>query len=205
MRRFQRTGRQPVRFARRSRPARQWLPIPDTDFIVAAAATTTAQVLAFEAPTITPGTAVTSDPPEDQIVDRVVAELSIVMTGSGSWTLGLLLVDRTWTQTGGAFSLDGDKRVLWYNTYNTAALDAMTTGGSVISWQSPNHLVVNGTTTGDFIVECDWRATHLDIQPKVRLEDGKALVFAAWENQGTATFSASTRSMRILMHRAGRR
>lgn len=201
LRRFKRTHRS-FGVRRHERPARQWLAIPVTNFFAGATTGATSQVLAFEAPTITPGTAVTADPPEDQILDRIVAEFRVDLNGIGSWTVGLMLVDRTWTQSStGEMAPDGDKRILWYETYESVvfALAGLTT----TSWVPPNSLQIQATTP--VIGECDWRATHLDITPKVRLEDGKQLVFVAWENSGTATLTFTTRSMRILMHRAGRR
>ncbi len=187
---------------RLGKPARQWLPIPLTSFFSAQASTGIAQVLAFEAPTITPGTAVTADPPEDQVLDRIVAEFTVQLAGAGSWTLGMMVVDRTWTPVGGEFATDADKRVLWYQTYDSNTFSTLA-GFTGVTWSSPNHLLV--TATSPVALETDMRAVKLDITPKIRLEDGKALIFCAWEDQGTATLSLTVRTMRLLMHRAGRR
>lgn len=185
-----------------AKPARQWLGIPVTTFFAAQSVGATSQVLAFEAPTITPGTAVTADPPEDQIIDRIVAEMQVVINGTGSWTLALMVVDRTWTQTStGEMAPDADKRILWYCTYE-AGIQALP-GLTNTSWAPPNYMSIQATTP--LYLECDWRATHVDISPKIRLEDGKQLVWVCWEESGTALFTMATRTMRLLMHRAGRR
>lgn len=194
--------RRRVSFARRGqRPARQWLPIPATSLLSAVTVSTTAQVLAFEAPTVTPGTPVTADPPEDQVLDRVTGSLRVTLTGAGVWVLSLLMVDRTWTPIGGEFATDADKRILWSKTYDSQSLSTLA-GFTGVTW-SKAHMFI--TATAPLVVEQPESMGYVDITPKVKLEDGKQLIFLASECSGAASFSVTADWMRILMHRAGRR
>lgn len=190
-----------ARHGGRSKPARQWLPIPATTFHSLVTVTTAAQILAFEAPTVTPGTAVTADPPEDQVLDRVTGSLRVTLTGAGVWVASMLLVDRTWTPLGGEFATDADKRILWSKTYDSQTVSVLT-GFTTATW-GPGHMTVLATTQA--IIEQPLEMTYIDIQPKVRLEDGKQLIFLVSEVSGAASFSLTADWLRILMHRAGRR
>lgn len=188
---------------RRLRPARQWLPIPSTLMFNAITSTQVQSVLAFEEPTVTPGTPLTAEPPEDQTLLRITGAIRVGILASGCWTLSLLLVDRTWTPIGGEFATDADKRILWSETYSTVAMAATLAGFGSASWQTPNQVVIDATT--DQVVECKPSAVYIDIAPKVKLEAGKHLVFLASENENGGTLSMRNEWMRVLMQRSGRR
>lgn len=186
---------------RPERPARQWLPIPSSLVFNAASVTSVQSMLAFEAPTITPGTPITADPPEDQTLLRITASLTVTMT-SGNWTLGLMVTDRTWTPIGGEFATDADKRILWSQTYSGDETSTVLAGYVSTSWFPPGNMVVNATT--DLVSECPREAVYIDIAPKVKLEDGKQLCFVAWENNGGGTLTLRCSWMRVLMQRSRR-
>lgn len=202
MRSFRRQGA-PRRFAGRRRKELEWLGLPPTALAASTTATTAlSHLFGFEAPVVTVGTALSSDPPADRIIQRITGELRVKLTGSGSFTLGLLVVDRTWTPQGGTFSVDADKRILWSRTYDSAELAGNVTGFTSVSWSAPNHMLVNATT--DLLTECDRGAVYIDVAPKVRLEDGKSLAIIAWENEDGATLILNMVWMRLLLSRAGR-
>lgn len=194
--RFARRGmRRGVSFGRR-RSANEWLPVSGTAFS-SITGSDTKVLLGFEAPTITLGTSLTADPPEDRTIKRIVAEFSVDLAAAatGTWTLGLIVADVNWSLTTGLFTGDADKRILWHQTYNAST-------AARYFWTLPNHLQVASSATG--MIETDWRATHLDIKTSVKLEDGKALYAAAWEEANGQTLSWVIFNMRILMSRSRR-
>lgn len=192
-------------FVRRGlRPAHQWLCVPGTtNFSSQTTGGALSEVFGFEGPSLTAGTALTSDPPEDQVIDRIMASIQVNLAGAGSWTLALLMADRTWTAPSGStkYSDLSDKRILWSCNYDSNKLTTFT-GFVSAEWAPPGHLVIDATT--DLITQCSDRAVLMDIKPKIRIEDGKALYWLATEESGTASFSSTCYWFRMLLHRAGR-
>lgn len=190
--------------SRGQRPARQWLPLAGSA-ISSATGTTSVSLYGLQAPTVTIGTDLTSDPPEDVTIMRVVADIQVVMTtvsAGARWILGLLVQDRTWTP-GATFAVDADKRFLWTMTYNYPANSTNTPGLTAWTYWPPGLIQVSATA--DQFFECPREAVHIDIAPKVRLEDGKALHMVAYEEAGATSFTCTIQSMRLLMQRSRRR
>lgn len=152
------------------------------------------KLLEFQAPTVTFGTALTGDTPEDKTILRIVGNWTAVAPGAGSdsW-IGLLVADPNWTPIGAASIIpDLDKRFLWYRYF--AGLDATNT----TTW-SVNTVVIGSTTKVMTVAD-----TTIDIAPKVRLEDGRALMAVCYTG-GTALTSFTFKDMRLLMQRSPRR
>lgn len=179
---------------RGTRPARQWMGLNGGITVTAGAASVTS-LLAFEAPTVTFGTPLTSDPPEDQTILRIIGHLSIVSTVAHLMWLGLMVTDRTWTPVGTTTIIpDLDRRWLWYMTYDMDTTETFTPGGARAS-------VTGGGAARGFTSPV-W--TDIDISPKVKLEDGKQLCMVSYIDAGTAP-TVTLRDMRVLMQRSGRR
>lgn len=179
------------------KPARQWVGLTVNNTTTAGVGASRFELLSFEAPAITVGTPLTADPPEDQILDRVLCSWSITASAAQNFDLGLILVDRTWTPVGTTSIVpDLDKRWLWWRG-NTAML-------ANDIWR-PNLLVQgSGAGTGPNSVPVERDISMVDISPKVKMEDGKALVLVVYQSLATAT-TTFTGQVRLLMHRAGRR
>lgn len=143
---------------------------------------------------------ITSDPPEDLTVLRVVGDF-VVSLSAGNWTLGCLVQDHTWTP-GATVSVDNDKRVLWSMTYNVTGV-AQLAGFTTASWEPPGQLFIDATT--DLVVQAPREAVHIDISPKVKIQAGQALYLVAWENSGAGTFTTGSNNMRVLFQRSRRR
>lgn len=182
------------RFPRRNeRPARAWQDLSG-QWLLITAATAAVPILRFEAPTVV-GT-VTSALPEDITILRMVGSFQLSLGAAVcNWTLGLMVVDALWTP-GATFAADADKRVLWHETYVNS------TGAAVVEWTPPdNYTPVGGVTS-----YAGPRACRLDITPKVKLEQGKALTLVAWENVASAAqLTTGSADMRVLYQRSGRR
>lgn len=167
-----------------------WQPVSAQFAVAANAASGSTSILAFEAPT---AGSLTSLPPEDVTILRVVGDFTTALSAAlGNWTLGLMVVDATWTPTG-VFEADADKRVLWHRTYEN--LNA----GAACSWSPPDRW-----TDGNITTMATREAVSLDISPKVRLEQGKALKLVWWENGGSATMTVQSSDMRVLYQRSRR-
>lgn len=178
--------------AGRPRPALTWVDVSQ-QWNINVSATGTATLIMLQAPASL--AALTSDPPEDMTVLRVVGDFLVsIGTGLGNWTLGLLVADVTWTPAA-TFTLDADKRILWHQTYESTTSGAFT-------WQPPDTLLV--TIAGGTSVS-QTKGAHIDITPKVRIEPGKALYLVAWENTGALQFTTLSQDMRVLFKRSGRR
>lgn len=179
-------------FRRGAKPSVAWLSLAPT-WSLAVAATSQAALISMEEPVLT-GSALVAAPPEDLTLIRVVGDFSMgtSATASISWTLGLIVADTTWTASS-TFSLDADKRILWHETFTT------TTAAAIHSWLPPGTLEIAGTAY------LQQNATHVDINPRVRLEPGKALYLVAWENTGAGSIVTSSVNMRLLYSRAKRR
>lgn len=178
-----------------------WVPLDGTVF-AAITSTTASRLYGLQAPTVTIGTDLTADPPEDVTILRVTADLSVTLSSAGCWVLALLVQDTTWSPAS-TYTLDADKRVLWHKTYDTNGALGALAGFVSATWECPNHLTVDATT--DLVVECQPDAVQLDCTPKVRLEDGKGLHLVAYEQSGAAAMTCVLRNMRLLMKRSGRR
>lgn len=186
------------------RPAREWVPLTGTVFNNVSA-TSSAKLIEFQSPTVTIGTALTADPPEDRTIMRIVAEFDVAMAGpplaADRWTLGLLMADVTWTP-GATFATDADKRFLWYRTYQFPGV--VPAGTTSMTWQLPGYVFLDATA--DVFFQCDRDDVHIDIAPKVKLESGKALTMVAYEEVSTTgNFTVAMRTMRLLMQASGRR
>lgn len=140
--------------------------------------------------------ALTSDPPEDLTVLRVVGTFNVALsapTVASRWVLALLVQSTTWVQSA-TFAADADKRILWSRTF--AAADAQ-----AYSWSSPGYMIAGANAPAPMNLE----TVTVDISPKVKLEAGNALYLVAYEQSGDSTFTTSTDNMRLLFQRSGRR
>lgn len=175
------------------KPSRVWLPLAGTP-LYGVSETTASSLYSLQAPTVSIGTALTADPPEDVTILRVMADFSFALSTAGAWILALTVQDTAWTPSG-TFELDGDKRFLWTRTY--VNLQA----GTPATYHPPGMLDNGAGVIGGDLVH----ATHLDIAPKVRVEAGKALYLVAYEQSGTATVTCTLYNFRMLYQQSGRR
>lgn len=172
------------------KPTRTWVSLANGWSFSNVSTTSTSVLMSLEAPTTLN---LTSDPPEDVTVLRIVGDYLVLLTASpATWTLALLVQDQTWTPT--TFAGDADKRILWSKTYFW--------NGSNVSAQWFSSLFVSN---GDTVTGCHPEMTRVDIAPKVRLEPGKALFLVAYETSGAASFSTDPGNVRMLFQRSGRR
>lgn len=190
MRHFKRT--RSARYAGRgARPSRQWLSIQGGWTFNAVSVTTTSSLISLQAPTTL---ALTSDPPEDITVLRIVGEYTVSLSNNVcTWALALLAQDTDWTP--GTFNTDSDKRILWNQAYQNNA-------GAALSWTAGGYL--SDGTTGIFGPSVE-KHTFIDISPKVRLETGKALYLVAYEVVSGGTLSLTGITVRMLIQRTGGR
>lgn len=131
-------------------------------------------------------------PPEDITILRMVGSFTVSLSAAlANWTLGLMVVDATWTPAS-LFSSDADKRVLWHQTY------VNNTGAASLVWSPPDQFETSGGA------RARTEASRLDISPKVRLEQGKALKLVWWENAGGAELNVNSADMRVLYQRTRR-
>lgn len=179
--------------ARPYKPSRVWLPLAGTP-LNGVSSTTASSLYSLQAPTVSIGTALTADPPEDVTILRVMADFSFAISAAGAWILALTVQDTAWTPSA-TFELDGDKRFLWTSTYVNLQAAAPAT-------YHPPGMLDNaaGVIGGDLR-----HATHIDITPKVRVEAGKALYLVAYEQSGTASVTVTLYSFRMLYQQSGRR
>lgn len=184
-RRFARRSR-PV--ARGARPSRLWTGV-QAQFAASVTATTAIPLIQLQAPASL--ASLTSDPPEDLTVLRMVGSFLVSMAGAGVWTLALTVADVTWTP-GANLLVDADKRLLWIRTFDNEVAAAY-------AWIPPGYLTVNNT-----VVAGQVGVTDLDISPKVKIEAGKALYLVVYEEAGATTLTVSSTNMRCLLQRTGR-
>lgn len=177
--------------SRRERPAVSWLSLSPV-WTLSTSATVAVPLLQMEAPVLT-AAPITSAVPEDLTLLRIVGDFSLSLnTAAQAWTIGLTVQDATWTP-GATFSVDADKRILWHMSYQNSV-------GSLQSWVPPDQGI-----NGALIYQAAREAVHVDISPRVKLENGKALYLVAWENSGAGTLTSSSFDMRLLYSRAKRR
>lgn len=184
------TGRRQSR-----RPEREWVALTPTLTSTASTSAST-QILAFEAPALVSGTPLTADPPEDRIIQRIIARFRWAQVTTGNTVAcGVILTDRTWTPIGTTTIVpDLDKRWLWWREFFI---------GSGESWDT-----LTGTANGSAVpmAQChnlEESPLYLDIAPKVRIEDGKSLNFVIYNAAATAV-TVVPMAWRILLSKAGR-
>lgn len=136
--------------------------------------------------------ALTSDPPEDLTILRIVGDFNVALTTTGVWILAVLVQDSTWTPSG-VFATDADKRVLWSGIWQA-------TGGVATEWLRGRMTQAGQEDTAQEIA-----MTHIDIAPKARIRPGQALYLVAYEISGAAALTTATANMRLLFQRSGRR
>lgn len=186
------------RFSGGARPALSWASLSSA-WSQSVAVTTATPLISLEMPATLVG--VTSDPPEDISLLRVVGQFGTNVSAPASWTLALLVQDATWTPST-AFATDADKRVLWHRTYETGEAAGASWGAAAVgAGAGTSGRIVSAAAT----TECPERYEHVDISPKARVEPGQALYLVAYENANGATFSTTTRDMRVLFTRSRRR
>lgn len=179
----------PVRGARGLRPSRLWTGVSGQFAVTDQVTTTAVPLISLQAPASL--ASLTSDPPEDLTILRMVGSFSVSLSAAGVWTLALTVADVTWTP--GSTSLeDADKRLLWLRTFNSQV-------AATYQWLQPGYLTVNNT-----VVAAQVGLTDLDIAPKVKVEAGKALYLVAYEESGAAALTVASRNMRVLVQRTGR-
>lgn len=185
MRRGTRRG---VTFARK-RPSLTWSDLSTNWSFAGITATTATVLIQLQSPTSL--AALTSDPPEDLTVLRLVGEFNVaIANAAANWSLALTVADVTWTP-GATVSVDNDKRLLWQRNYvnlNAATAD----------WVPPG-MYREGTAQ---MFPGDPTMTMVDIAPRVRIEPGKALYLVAYENAASAALTVTSFSMRVLYKRS---
>lgn len=185
------------KFVKRSgrRPANmQWSDVSSVWSFAGISATTATALVQLQSPTSL--AALTSDPPEDLTLLRIVGTYTVALsaTSGQNWTLALIVSDVTWTP-GATVAADNDKRLLWQRTY--------VTGTAATAQYSPPGLYYEATAQG---FPCHPSLVTVDITPRVKVEAGKALYLVAYENVATAgTLVTTSTSMRVLYKRSGRR
>lgn len=187
MRRMRRYARRPA-----NGPSRVWSDVSSTFLFAAAAATTQVIQISLESPTNLANLG--ADPPEDLTILRMVGDFNVTLSASGKWRLALLVQDRTWTANTSGVD-DNDKRILWSRVFNNLS-------GFSASWQEPGWLLLGASPP---LVAGQVDMTHIDISPKVKVENGKALYLVAYEEVNGATLTVTSVNMRVLYQRSGRR
>lgn len=186
-----------------SKPTRDWVSL-NAGWILDVAVTTASPLITLQAPTTL---ALTSDPPEDLTVLRIVGDFSVTIQDSGdgfaSWTLALIRQDTPFTPTL-LWQDDADKRILWSRTYFAQS----TVGTNFTAYRPPGTLSYGplATPTMTVLGEAS-ELTHIDIAPKVRLTAGQGLYLVAYENAVAFSSNVTTasQSVRMLYQRSRRR
>lgn len=174
------------------RPSREWIALDGVPFNAVSSTATAVALYSFQAPTVTMGTALNFDPPEDLTLLRLRGSMLVTISDTGAWALALTVQDTAWTP--GTYITDGDKRYLWTQVYQNLSSGPMGWTESCCS-NNPGTQVLF-TSPKD--------VASFDIAPKVRLEAGKALFMVAYEIVGAATMTVTLHSLRILQQRASR-
>lgn len=177
--------------SRSARPTRQWQGISNALNATFDGTVTKSLLLAFEAPT--PGS-LTSMPPEDVTLMRVLVDLEVTLTAAMRYraTLGLMVADVSWTPQLN-FQDDADKRWLWTQTYGHLN-DTVTVYG-------PAGVTANATTITSGVPR---EATRIDVAPRARLEQGKALYLVCYGSGAMNTVSTAGDMARVLWQRSRR-
>lgn len=146
---------------------------------------------------MTAGTPLTAEPPEDMVLLRIMALMTIAMTATSDFGIGFMVADRTWTPIGTTrITPDLDKRFLWWREVGTSGAADM---------YAPQYFKAGGGTGAvPNSIPVDRDPTWFDISPKVRIEDGKHLLAVTY-NSGAGSTGCVVQELRILMQRAGRR
>lgn len=177
------------------RPANvQWSSIA-SQFLMAGVTQTSSQVL-IELQSPAALNALTSDPPEDLTLLRLVGSFELAITNpAGSWVLALTVQDTTWTP-GATVSVDADKRLLWSRNFDSGA------NTITVLWTPPDRC---WSTDAAGTFQSHSTAMQVDIAPKVRIQPGQALYLVAYEESGASTLTMTSSLMRVLYKRSGRR
>lgn len=173
-------------------PSRMWVPVSGVPF-AGITSTSVSSLFGLESPTVTLGTSVTSDPPEDLTILRMMGEIEVSFDAPATWTLGLIVQDRTWTPQS-TFAPDADKRFLWTENFSSVSGALWRTGLVIDTFQTA---VTTAVGTGR-------DKTRIDVAPRVRLEDGKSLHLVAYEEAGASVLTVTIRHLRLLMQRSRR-
>lgn len=186
------------RFAQRrgsgaGRPSRTWAGIAEQFAFSAITATTATALVQLQAPTSL--ASLTSDPPEDMTVLRVVGSFGVTVSTIGTWTLGLTVQDTAWTPSTISRD-DADKRILWSRTFAIGLAVPVT-------WATPGYMLYD--TAGTVQVAGIPGCCDIDVKPLARIEPGKALYLVAWEDGGASTLTVAAVNMRLLYQRSPRR
>lgn len=169
------------------RPTRTWVSL-NAGWTLNTAVPSLNAIMSLEAPT---SLALTSDPPEDITILRMIGDMTVSISGAtGSWILGLIVQDATWSQ-GASFAADADKRWLWSSHFQSSV--------GAVTWASGTLFNSGGEPVGQTM------QTHLDIQPKVKVEAGKSLYLVCYELAGATTLVTTMSNGRLLFQRSGRR
>lgn len=179
------------------RPQRTWMSV-SPQWSQTVGATTATALLGLESPT---GGALTSDPPEDLTLLRIVGTFKCSLSGTSIWSLALIVQDATWTP-GATLRVDQDKRILWARQFDTVSIGSLA-GFTVADWTPPGQLTINATATS--VVAVDPNILTVDIAPKVKVSAGQALYLVAYEESGAGTWVTTSVNMRVLYQRSGRR
>lgn len=179
------------------RPARTWMSV-SPQWSLNLTATTATALLGLEAPT---GGALTSDPPEDLTILRMVGSFNLALTGAGRWALALVVMDATWTPAS-VLRTDQDKRILWASLWDSTVTSTVA-GFTQVAWEVPGTMVITATTVS--AQPCDPRILTVDIAPKVKIAPGQTLYLVAYEEAGSATLGSASSNMRVLFQRSRRR
>lgn len=187
------------RFAGRGaggRPTRTWMSLETTWSTGTLSATTATSLLALQAPTA--GGTITSDPPEDMTLLRIIAEHRVIHSAAvAEWVVALTVQDTTWTPSS-TFADDADKRILYAKAYANPTATART-------HHPPGQTVLDPGGTPAFAGGTERQLCFIDIAPRVRLEPGKALFLVCYEQAGTGTFELDAQFARVLFQRSARR
>lgn len=176
------------------RPSRVWADVSTQFVLNSVTATSATTLINLEAPANL--SALTSDPPEDLTLLRIVGNFSCSLSGaaSGTWTLALLVQDAVWTP-GATFTVDADKRILWSRTFRTQSV--------ATSWFPPGYQLWD--LVGTIQAVSARGITDIDIKPMVKMEAGKSLYLVGYEDSNGQTLLVTSTNMRVLYQRSGRR
>lgn len=180
------------------KPTRVWSDVSGSVSFSGITGSQSVTLISLESPTNLGS--LTSDPPEDLTLLRIVGDLNVSMSGVAQtgFRLALLVQDRTWTASA-VQSDDNDKRILWSQAFYTIG----TTQTSV--WYPSGVVASIVVATGDPVSIAYQNATHIDISPRVKMEAGKSLYMVAYETINGSTMTVNSQNLRVLYQRSGRR
>lgn len=179
-------------------PTRAWADVSGQWLHSAITAPATATLIQLQSPANL--SSLTADPPEDLTVLRVVGEFEVTISGTSfDWILALSVADVTWTPAA-TIAADNDRRILWEQRFTD-----MSTGSQGTTYAMGGAVTFLGAAGTEAVAwSCPQKST-IDIKPKVKIEAGKALILAAYEESNGATFTTTSFNMRVLYQRSGRR